>query len=52
MIELPGSLREFVVERIDDELSSKSDPKEWVRCLLVGLDALAEEMDEEESSGI
>ncbi len=52
MIELPGSLREFVVERIEDELAGDSDVKEWIRCVMSGLDALAEEMDEEEGENL
>jgi hypothetical protein len=52
MIELPGSLREFVVERIEDELRGSADHAEWIRSLLAGLDALAEEMDEEDGENL
>jgi len=49
MIELPGSLREYVIERIDEELESTGakDPSGWVTCLLAALDSLAEEIDED-----
>jgi hypothetical protein len=48
MIELPGSLRDFFVLQIEDELDSDSgDPDNWTNAVLVGLDALAEEIDQE-----
>ena len=49
MIELPGSLREVLVERIDEEIEahSASNPKEWIEALLTGLEAAAEELDED-----
>ena len=49
MIELPGSLRDLLCESIDEELetSGADDPDGWVHCLLVGLDAAAEELDED-----
>ena len=49
MVELPGSLREFVIERVDEELDSTGakDPSGWVDCVLSALDSLAEEIDED-----
>ena len=49
MIELPGSLRDLLCESIDEELetSGASDPAGWIRCVFVGLDAAAEELDED-----
>ena len=49
MIELPGSLREFLVERVDEEMDATgaSDPASWTHCVLHGIDALGEELDEE-----
>ena len=49
MIELPGSLRDVLVERIDEEIDAHdaSTPAEWVEALLVGLDAAAEELEED-----
>ena len=49
MIELPGSLRDMLVERIDEEIDANnaSTPEEWVGALLIGLDAAAEELDED-----
>ena len=49
MIELPGSLRDVLVERIDEEIdvNDASTPAEWVEAVLVGLEAAAEELDED-----
>lgn len=49
MIELPGSLKEVLTERIDEQIDAKgaSAPKQWFEALLVGLDAAAEELDED-----
>ena len=49
MIELPGSLRDLLCESIDEELenSGASDPEGWIKCLFIGLDAAAEELDED-----
>lgn len=49
MIELPGSLRDVLVERIDEEIDANgaSTPEQWVEAVLVGLDAAAEELDED-----
>ena len=49
MIELPGSLKEGLIERIDEQIDAKgaSAPKQWFEALLVGLDAAAEELDED-----
>jgi len=49
MIELPGSLREVLIERIDEQIDAKgaSAPKEWFEALLVGLEAAAEELEED-----
>ena len=49
MIELPGSLRDVLVERIDEEIDAHgaSTPEQWVEAVLVGLDAAAEELDED-----
>jgi len=49
MIELPGSLRELLRERVDEalETSGAETPKEWVQSLFTGLDAAAEELDED-----
>jgi hypothetical protein len=52
MIELPGSLRDFVIERIEEERSGSNSMKEWIRCLFAGLDALAEEIDEDEGENL
>ena len=48
MIELPGSLREFFIMQIEDELDpNDSGPKTWSKAVILGLDALAEEIDQE-----
>jgi len=49
MIELPGSLRDVIVERIDEEIETNGadTPEAWVACFLAGLDVAAEELDEE-----
>ena len=49
MIELPGSLRDVIVERIDEEIETTgaNAPEGWVSCFLAGLDVAAEELDEE-----
>ena len=49
MIEMPGSLRDVLVERIDEEIDANgaSTPEQWVQAVLVGLDAAAEELDED-----
>jgi hypothetical protein len=49
MIELPGSLREFLIERVEEEMDTTkaSDPVSWTHCVLHGIDALGEELDEE-----
>ena len=49
MIELPGSLRELLRERVEEELdTSKADsPETWICSLFIGLDAAAEELDED-----
>ena len=49
MIELPGSLRDVIIERIDEEIENTGAdaPKTWVSCFLAGLDVAAEELDEE-----
>jgi hypothetical protein len=49
MIELPGSLKELLRERVDEELetSGASTPEQWVHSLFIGLDAAAEELDED-----
>jgi len=49
MIELPGSLREVLIERIDEQIDAKgaSAPDQWYAALLVGLEAAAEELDED-----
>ncbi len=49
MIELPGSLRDMLVERIDEEIDANnaSTPEEWFGALLIGLEAAAEELDED-----
>ena len=49
MIELPGSLREVLIERIDEQIDAKGAdaPQEWFEALLVGLEAAAEELDED-----
>jgi hypothetical protein len=49
MIELPGSLKDMLVERIDEEIDANnaSTPAEWVGALLIGLEAAAEELDED-----
>lgn len=48
MIELPGSLREFFILQIEDELDPiNGGPKNWSDAVLRGLDALAEEIDQE-----
>ncbi len=49
MIELPGSLRELLRERVDEALdtSNAATPEEWVQSLFTGLDAAAEELDED-----
>ena len=48
MIELPGSLKELLRERVDEalETSGAATPAEWVQSLFTGLDAAAEELDE------
>ena len=49
MIELPGSLRDLLCESIDEELenSGADESSGWIRCVFVGLDAAAEELDED-----
>jgi hypothetical protein len=49
MIELPGSHKEVLIERIDEQIDAKgaSAPKQWFEALLVGLEAAAEELDED-----
>ena len=49
MIELPGSLRDLVIERVDEELevSGADNADAWTECVLAGLEALAEEMEED-----
>ena len=48
MIELPGSLREFFILQIEDELDPvNGGPQNWSVAVLRGLDALAEEIDQE-----
>jgi hypothetical protein len=49
MIELPGSLRDVLIERIDEQIDAKgaSAPAQWIEALLVGLEAAAEELDED-----
>jgi hypothetical protein len=49
MIELPGSLRDLVLERVDEalEVSGASKASAWTDCVLSGLEALAEEMEED-----
>lgn len=49
MIELPGSLRDVIIERIDEEIETTGadEPEGWFACFLAGLDVAAEELDEE-----
>ena len=49
MIELPGSLRDLVIERVDEELevTGADSADAWTECVLAGLEALAEEMEED-----
>jgi hypothetical protein len=49
MIELPGSLRELLRERVEEELdtSNADSPEKWIGSLFIGLDAAAEELDED-----
>jgi len=48
MIELPGSLREFLILHIEDELDADTGgPESWTSAVVSGLEALAEEIDEE-----
>ena len=49
MLELPGSLRDLIIERIDEEIETNSanSPAAWLSCVLAGLDVAAEELDEE-----
>ena len=49
MIELPGSLRDLLCESIDEELenSGADELSGWIKCLFIGLDAAAEELDED-----
>ena len=49
MIELPGSLRDLLCESIDEELenSGADEPDGWIRCVFIGLDSAAEELDED-----
>ena len=49
MIELPGSLRDLLCESIDEELenSGADESSGWIQCLFIGLDAAAEELDED-----
>ena len=49
MIELPGSLRDVIIERIDEEIETTGadEPEAWFACFLAGLDVAAEELDEE-----
>jgi hypothetical protein len=53
MIELPGSLREFFILQIEDELApAEGQPKSWSAAIIIGLDALAEEIDQEVGENI
>ena len=49
MIELPGSLRDLITDRIDEEIENTgaSGPEAWISCVMAGLDVVAEELDEE-----
>ena len=49
MIELPGSLRDLLCESIDEELenSGADELSGWIQCVFIGLDAAAEELDED-----
>ena len=49
MIELPGSLRDLLCESIDEELenSGADDVDGWIKSVFIGLDAAAEELDED-----
>jgi len=49
MIELPGSLRDLITDRIDEEIENTgaSGPAGWISCVMAGLDVAAEELDEE-----
>ena len=49
MIELPGSLRDMIVERIDEEIENTGaeTPRAWLQCVFAGLEVAAEELDEE-----
>jgi hypothetical protein len=49
MIELPGSLRDLITERIDEEIENTgaATPQAWISCVMAGLDVAAEELDEE-----
>jgi len=49
MMELPGSLRELIVGRIDEEIETNGadSPTAWLGCVLAGLEVAAEELDEE-----
>lgn len=48
MVELPGSLRDFFILQIEEELDpAKSGPVNWTRAVIMGLDALAEEIDQD-----
>ena len=49
MLELPGSLRDLIIERIDEEIETNGadSPETWLACVLAGLDVAAEELDEE-----
>jgi len=48
MIELPGSLREFLIEHIEEQLDpDEGVPSNWSSAVCIGLDALAEEIDQD-----
>jgi hypothetical protein len=49
MMELPGSLRDMIIARIDEEIETNDadSPELWLNCVLAGLDVAAEELDEE-----
>ena len=49
MLELPGSLRDLIIERIDEEIETNNanSPDTWLDCVLAGLEVAAEELDEE-----
>ena len=49
MMELPGSLRDMIIARIDEEIETNDadSPESWLHCVLAGLEVAAEELDEE-----